>query len=129
TQQQPANPPATPENHGPVPPAANPPDEPQKPPAGPPQYHETTGGPTNTWTNYQNAGGQEGPTIPGHQTVLVACRLEGFAVANGNTWWYRIASPGWDSRFYASADAFYNNGQTAGTLKGTPWMDPAVPHC
>jgi len=55
--------------------------------------------------------------------------LQGFKVANGNPWWYRIAQPGWDNRFYASADAFYNNGATSGSLRGTPWVDEAVPTC
>ena len=27
------------------------------------------------------------------------------------------------------ADAFYNNGQTSGSLRGTPFVDPAVPDC
>lgn len=92
-------------------------------------YSETVGVATHTWTNYTNAGGTEGPTIPRYATVQISCALTGFAVANGNTWWYRIASPPWNNSFYASADAFYNNGATSGTLKGTPWVDPAVPVC
>jgi hypothetical protein len=92
-------------------------------------YPETVGVNTNTWTNYTNAGGTQGPTIPRYSTVQIACRLVGFRVANGNTWWYRIAQSPWDNRFYASADAFYNNGQTSGTLKGTPWVDESVPVC
>jgi len=90
---------------------------------------ETTGGVTHTWTNYTNAGGVEGPTIPAFTTVLIACRLPGFAVQNGNTWWYRIAQSPWSSQYYASADAFYNNGQTSGDLRGTPYVDMAVPSC
>ena len=90
---------------------------------------ETTGGVTHTWTNYTNAGGYEGPTIPSNTSVLIACKLTGFRVADGNTWWYRIASSPWNSAYYASADAFYNNGQTSGSLKGTPFVDPAVPDC
>jgi hypothetical protein len=61
--------------------------------------------------------------------VQVACRLEGFRVADGDTWWYRIASSPWNGSYYASADAFYNNGQTSGSLMGTPFVDPAVPGC
>ncbi|GAA3782247.1 hypothetical protein GCM10022225_83270 [Plantactinospora mayteni] len=102
---------------------------PPPPPAQPTGRSETVGGVTHTWTNYTNAGGTAGPVIPAHQTVLVSCKTTGFRVANGNTWWYRIASPGWDNRFYASSDAFYNNGQTSGSLVGTPWVDPAVPDC
>jgi len=102
--------------------------QPPKPPQ-PTTVLETTGGETHTWTNYTNAGGVEGPTIPGQTTVQISCRLQGFKVANGNPWWYRIAQPGWDNRFYASADAFYNNGATSGSLRGTPWVDEAVPTC
>ncbi|MFG1925108.1 hypothetical protein [Cryptosporangium sp. NPDC048952] len=92
-------------------------------------YAETVGGPTHTWSNHVNGGGTEGPLIAAYQTVQITCWLPGLAVANGNTNWYRIASPGWNDTFYASADAFYNNGSTSGTLKGTPWVDPAVPRC
>jgi hypothetical protein len=28
-----------------------------------------------------------------------------------------------------SADAFYNNGATSGSLHGTPFVDPAVANC
>src|SRR6185312_1413618 len=98
-------------------------------PPPPSTWAETTGGVTHTLTNYTNAGGYEGPTIPSNATVQIACRLAGFAVADGNTWWYRIASAPWNGAYYASADAFYNNGQTSGSLKGTPFVDPAVGGC
>jgi uncharacterized protein YdeI (BOF family) len=90
---------------------------------------ETTGGVTNTWTNYTNAGGSQGPSISSRQTVMIACRLQGFAVADGNTWWYRISSSPWSNSYYASADAFYNNGATSGSLIGTPYYDPNLPIC
>lgn len=90
---------------------------------------QVTGAAANTWTNYLNAGGSQGPTIPAGSGVDVECRIEGFAVPNGNRWWYRIASPPWSSEYYASADVFYNNGQSSGALRGTPFMDPAVPLC
>jgi surface antigen len=99
------------------------------PPPPPPTYAETPGGITHTWTNYSNAGGTEGPSIPSNQTVQIACKVTGFRVADGNTWWYRIASSPWNNAYYASADAFYNNGQTSGSLIGTPFVDPAVPNC
>jgi hypothetical protein len=90
---------------------------------------ETTGGVAHTWTNYMNAGGTEGTNIASNQTVQIACKVTGFPVADGNTWWYRIASSPWNNSFYASADAFYNNGQTSGSLSGTPFVDPAVRDC
>jgi hypothetical protein len=90
---------------------------------------ETTGGESHTWTNYTNAGGSAGAVIPGQTTVGIRCRLRGFAVQDGNTWWYRVASAPWSDAYYASADAFYNNGHTSGTLLGTPYVDEAVPSC
>lgn len=99
------------------------------PPPPPPTFAETTGGVTHTWTNYTNAGGTEGPTIGSNVTVQIACKLTGFQVADGNTWWYRIAQDPWSNQYYASADAFYNNGQTSGSLHGTPFVDPNVPNC
>lgn len=92
-------------------------------------YPETVGGDTETWTDYTNAGGLGGAVIRSGQTVEVSCVVRGFAVANGNPWWYRIASSPWNNSYYASADAFYNNGQTTGSLVGTPWVDEAVPPC
>lgn len=101
------------------------------PPSPPPSttYAETVGGNTHTWTDYMNAGGNEGATISNGTTVQVSCRVQGFAVADGDTWWYRIASSPWNDTYYASADAFYNNGQTSGSLVGTPFVDTNVPTC
>lgn len=98
-------------------------------PAPPATYAETTGGAAHTWTNYTNAGGAEGPIIPGNATVQIACKLQGFKVSDGNTSWYRIASDPWNGNYYVSADAFYNNGQTSGSLAGTPYVDPSVRDC
>jgi hypothetical protein len=99
------------------------------PAPAPTTWSETVGSDAHTWSDPANAGGNEGPTIPGGQTVQIACRLQGFTVADGDTWWYQIASAPWNDAFYVSADAFYNNGQTSGTLKGTPFVDPAVNGC
>jgi RHS repeat-associated protein len=92
-------------------------------------YSETTGGPANTWTNYTNAGGSQGPTVPAFATIEIACVVQGFRVSDGNTNWYRIAQSPWNNQYYVSADAFYNNGRTSGTLIGTPFVDPSVPAC
>jgi len=94
-----------------------------------PTYAETSGSVVHTWTDYLNAGGTEGPEIPSNDTVQIACKVSGFRVEDGNTWWYLIASSPWSSAYYASADAFYNNGQTSGSLIGTPFVDPTVPDC
>jgi hypothetical protein len=87
------------------------------------------GGVSHTWTDYQDAGGTEGPSIANDQTVQIACKVTGFKVSDGNTWWYRIASSPWSNAYYVSADAFFNNGATSGNLHGTPFVDPAVPNC
>jgi hypothetical protein len=94
-----------------------------------PTWAETAGGVAHTWTNYTNAGGNQGPSIASNQTVAIACKVTGFRVADGNTWWYRIASSPWNNAYYVSADAFYNNGATSGSLHGTPFVDPAVANC
>jgi hypothetical protein len=102
---------------------------PSNPPPPPAPVPETTGGVAHTWTNYTNAGGTEGPSIPANATVQIACKLTGFTVADGNTWWYRLAQSPWNNAYYVSADAFYNNGATSGSLHGTPFVDQAVPNC
>jgi hypothetical protein len=99
------------------------------PQPAPSTYAETTGGVTHTWTNYSDAGGTEGASIASNATVQIACKVTGFKVADGDTWWYRIASSPWNNAYYASADAFYNNGQTSGSLSGTPFVDSKVPNC
>lgn len=102
---------------------------PPSPPPPPTTFPETVGGETMTWSDYRNGGGVAGPTIHTGQSVQVSCRVEGLAVADSDSWWYRVASDPWSDRFYASADAFYNNGQTSGELRGTPFYDPGVPAC
>lgn len=99
----------------------------QAPPA--PTYAETSGSVVHTWSDYADAGGSEGPEIPSNDTVQIACKINGFTVADGNTWWYRIASAPWNGDYYGSADAFYNDGATSGSLLGTPFVDPNVPNC
>jgi surface antigen len=90
---------------------------------------EVAGGTANSWSDYRIAGGDLGPGIPAHFPLEVSCAVTGFQVADGNTWWYRIASSPWSDAYYATADAFYNNGQTSGSLIGTPFVDPAVRAC
>ena len=90
---------------------------------------EVTGGVAHTWSNYSNAGGIQGPSMPAFATVQIGCKVQGFKVADGNTWWYRIAQDPWNGQYYVSADAFYNNGATSGSLHGTPFVDPNVPDC
>jgi len=90
---------------------------------------EVAGGPANSWSDYLTAQGEPGPGVPAYVPIQVSCAVVGFRVEDGNTWWYRIASSPWNDAFYATADAFYNNGQTSGSLIGTPFVDPAVRTC
>jgi hypothetical protein len=117
----------------PTAPTPSPQPQPEPSPGGPSStpvsWTETTGGETHTWTNYNNAGGNPGSTIAGGASVQVSCKVQGFAVADRNPWWYRITSSPWNDQYYASADAFYNNGRTSGSLVGTPWVDSAVANC
>ena len=99
------------------------------PPAPAPTYSETPGSGVHTWSDYADAGGSEGPEIPSNETVQIQCKVNGFRVADGDTWWYRVASSPWNNSYYGSADAFYNNGETSGSLLGTPFVDPSVPNC
>lgn len=99
------------------------------PPPPPKTWAETAGGVAHTWTNYQNAGGSQGPSVAQYQTIQIACKITGFKVSDGNPWWYRLAQTPWNSQYYVSADAFYNNSATSGSLKGTPFVDPAVANC
>jgi surface antigen len=97
--------------------------------AGPTTYAETAGSVANTWTDYADAGGTEGSPIAKYQTVQITCKVAGFKVADGNTAWYRIASSPWSDVYYVSADAFYNDDATSGSLSSTPFVDGAVPDC
>lgn len=94
-----------------------------------PGVAETAGGIAHTWTNYATAGGAQGPSIFPYQAIQVSCKIIGFQVFDGNTWWYRIAQSPWNNVYYASADSFYNNGQASGSLMGTPLVDVNVPNC
>jgi hypothetical protein len=120
---------AAPEPVAPVPPSTPSPPAPLPSPPAPPTYLETPGGGVHTWTNYSDAGGAEGPSIPSNISIAIACKVTGFVVADGDSWWYRIAASPWDGNYYGSADAFYNNGQTTGSLLGTPFVDAGIPNC
>jgi serine/threonine-protein kinase len=108
----------------PVPTPTNP------PPPPPPTYYETTSSNgSNTWTDYHTAGGAEGTYVQPFTTIQITCRLTGYTIPqDGNPWWYRIAQSPWNNQFYASADNFYNNGQTSGPPNSI-FVDLNVPLC
>lgn len=91
---------------------------------------EATGGVATTWSDAADAGGCQGPTIPAGTSVKIQCKVSGLSMVDGIQSWYRIASAPWNSGYYASADAFYNNGQTSGALSSSaPFDDSKVPQC
>jgi hypothetical protein len=95
-----------------------------------PTFPEVPGGSTRTFTAYLIISDKiRGPSLRQGTTVQISCKVIGFRVADGDTWWYRVASPPWSDRYYASADAFYNNDQSSGSLIGTSFVDPRVPPC
>jgi hypothetical protein len=129
----------TPVSPTPLPTLPAPPEQPLEPlepvptaPTQAPTYPETPGpNGVATFTDYLDEGG-EGPRIPEYETVQVECRVEGYEPADHgipDNWYYRIASYPWDGAYYAYAEPFYNDGQTSGSLSGTPPVDTSVPLC
>jgi serine/threonine-protein kinase len=99
------------------------------PTSPPPTFYETTSGAgSGTFTDYTNAGGTVGQRVNPYTTIQITCRLTGFVVADGDSWWYRITQSPWNNQYYASADNFYNNGQTSGPPNSV-FVDTNVPLC
>jgi len=89
-------------------------------PSGPGStWTETTGTPAHTWADPVQLTGAGTPLGP-RQSVQVLCRVKGYIVQDGDPWWYRLASTPWNGRYYATSDAFYNNGATSGSAQGQP---------
>jgi hypothetical protein len=59
----------------------------------------------------------------------VLCRVRGYVVQDGDPWWYLIASEPWNGRYYATSDAFYNNGATSGSVDTGVVVDEQIPVC
>jgi hypothetical protein len=98
-------------------------------PAGPAStWTETTGTPAHTWADPVQLTGAGTPLGP-RQSVQVLCRVRGYVVQDGDPWWYRLASAPWNGRWYATSDAFYNNGATSGSVDTGVVVDEQVPIC
>jgi len=91
-------------------------------------WTETTGTPAHTWADATQLTGAGTPLGP-RQSVQVLCRARGYIVQDGDPWWYRLASEPWNGRFYATSDAFYNNGATSGPVDTGVVVDEQVPVC
>jgi hypothetical protein len=96
--------------------------------AGPPRV-EVSGGLAHTWSDPLTAEGRPGPEIFPREAVRIACRVRGFTVQDGNSWWYLIDSRPWSRRYFVTADTFYNDGRTRGSLHGSAFVDRAVTAC
>jgi hypothetical protein len=90
---------------------------------------ETTYTQSKTFADYVNARGPFGADLTANQHVQVACRVQGFAVVDGDTWWYRLASAPWNGHYYASSVVFYITSSTAGNPINGIVVDLQVPLC
>jgi transcriptional regulator with XRE-family HTH domain len=91
-------------------------------------WTETTGTPAHTWGDPTQLTGAGAPLGP-RQSIQVLCRVRGYIVQDGDPWWYLIASAPWNGHFYATSDAFYNNGATSGSVDTGVVVDEQVPVC
>lgn len=91
-------------------------------------WTETTGTPAHTWAD-KNVLRGAGPPLGPRQSIQVSCRVRGYVVQDGDPWWYRIESPPWRGRYYATSDAFYNNGSTSGPVVNGIVVDEQLPLC
>jgi hypothetical protein len=93
-------------------------------------YYETAGSTgATTFANPSNESGV-GTRVGDYQTVQASCWVSGLAVSpDGNTYYYKLVSSPWNGAYYSSADPFYNNGATSGSLSNTPKVDSTVPEC
>lgn len=92
-------------------------------------WTETTFSGSKTFANFVDAGNPQGVALSPGQAVQVFCRVEGFAVADGDKWWYRIAPSPWNGRYYASADNFYNTPKPTGKPDNGVIVDKRVSLC
>jgi transcriptional regulator with XRE-family HTH domain len=98
-------------------------------PSGPAStWTETTGTPAHTWADATQLTGAGTPLGP-RQSVQVLCRVRGYVVQDGDPWWYLLASTPWNGHYYATSDAFYNNGATSGPVDNGVVVDQQVPVC
>jgi hypothetical protein len=92
-------------------------------------WTETTFSQSQTFADYVNAGDPLGAPLNPQQAVTVSCRVKGFAVADGDPWWYRLAQPPWNNRYYATTDVFYNTPTATGNPINGVAFDKRVPVC
>ena len=72
-----------------------------------------------TWSNFQTAGGTQGPTILAGTSVRYWCAAAGLAAPDGNTSWLLIQNSPWDMDFYAPA-YYFEGGEEAAASNANP---------
>jgi hypothetical protein len=89
---------------------------------------ETPNHPVNTFTDYHNASGLGIPISAG-EWVQVSCKVYDPTIesVNPDGYWYRIASPPWNSAYYSPANTFMNGDPYGGPY--THNTDFAVADC
>lgn len=92
-------------------------------------WTEFTFSQAKTFADYLNAGIPLGAPLSPQQAVKVSCRVQGFAVADGDRWWYRLAQSPWNGRYYATTDVFYNIPTPTGDPINGVVFDKRVPVC
>lgn len=92
-------------------------------------WKETTFSQSDTFADFMNAGDPLGASLKPKQAVWVSCRVKGFAVTDGDRWWYRLAQSPWNDRYYASTDNFYNTPTPTGNPINGVVFDKRVPVC
>ena len=92
-------------------------------------WTETTFTESKTFADYLNAGYPLGAPLSPRQAVKVSCRVRGFIVKDRDPWWYRLASPPWNGRYYATSDVFYNTPSASGNPINGVIVDKRVPLC
>lgn len=92
-------------------------------------WTETTFTQSKTFADYVNAGDPLGAPLSPREAVQVSCRVKGFAVADGDPWWYRLVQPPWNGRYYATTDVFYNTPTPTGNPINGVVFDKRVPVC
>jgi len=92
-------------------------------------WTETAYTASKTFADFVSAGGPFGASLSARQAVQVSCRVKGFKVADGDRWWYRLASSPWNGQYYATTDNFWNTPRPIGNPINGIAFDKRVPVC
>jgi hypothetical protein len=89
---------------------------------------ETPHHPANTFRDHHRVSGK-GPPVAAGRVVRVSCRVYDPSIRSVSPagYWYRIASPPWNNRYYAPANTFLNGDRPNGPYRRN--VDRRVPKC